>query len=210
MKNILKIGFVAALLILALSVTGFAASITSVEGTDGTNAFATSADALTADTALESTLTVSGTVDVADANVTIMISAEGTIVYVNQTVADENGAFEFEFPVTLENGYVYEVKVNTENSENASKLYFKTASAASINYGDVDGSGVLETLDAVYIARAANKMSVPASVTDADTLGDVDGNGVLETLDAVYVARAANKMSVIDVAAERMAWAAAQ
>ena len=210
MKKILKISFVVALLVLALSLTGYAASVTAVSGTDGTNAFATSADALTADTALETDLTVSGTVDTADANVTIMIEAEKTIVYVNQTVADENGAFEFDFPVTLEAGYTYEVKVNTENSEEASELYFKTAAATALKYGDVDGSGELETIDAVYVARVANKMSVPASVTDADTLGDVDGSGELETIDAVYVARAANKMTVPATPAERMAWYTAE
>ncbi len=212
MRNILKLGVASGLLVLALSLTGYAASVTSVNGTDGVNAFATSADALTADTALESTLTVSGTVDIDEANVTIMISAEDTIVYVNQIVADEDGDFEFEFPVTLEAGYIYEVKVNTENSEKASELYFKTA---ALHYGDIDSDDKVTLDDAIYIARKYSNLTLPNATVMANLdagLGDIDGINGVTLDDAIYVARKYSKLSVPvgGVAEKRLAWYVAQ
>lgn len=205
LRNILKLGVVLCLLIFALSVTGYAASVTSVTGTDGTNTFATTADAVAAYTPLESTLTVSGTVDTAEANVTIMISAESTTVYVNQTVADSNGAFKFEFPVSLEGGYTYEVKVNTENSDTASAMYFKTENN---KYGDLNGDGKITGADTTLLSRhvAELKVSDAAKVSIAAGLADINGIGGITGADTTLLSRYVAELKVSDAATERLSW----
>ena len=208
LKTVFKITLAVGLLLLSFSATSYAASITSVSGTDGTNAFATSAESLTANTPLESTLTVSGTTNTGNVNVTIMISAEGTIVYVNQIVAESDGSFSFNFPVSLEAGYTYEVKVNTENSSTASKLYFKTEAASPLHYGDINGDEKVTSADATQIARKdANLTVAPVAAENIVAgLGDLNGDTYTNVNDATLIMRYDAGVPISAIAKERLSW----
>lgn len=205
LKNIFKIIIASSLLILALGITGYAASVTSVTGTDGTNTFQTSAGAVTAVTPLRSTLNVSGMVDTAEANVTIMISAEDTIVYVNQTVADSEGTFEFDFPVVLEGGYTYEVKVNTENSATAKTMYFKSEAK---HYGDLTGDEAIKIGDSTQLARylVSLRISDTVKANIEAGLADLTGDGAVKSGDLTQLLRYLAQLGITDTAKERTAW----
>lgn len=210
-KSILKIGAAVGLLFSALTMSTYAASITEVSGKDAANnAFAVSQTELTAYTPLSTTLTVTGKTDKAKMNTTILIEAENTTVYLNQTVSDENGNFSFSFPVALQGGYVYTVKVNTEDNDTASKLYFKTESTAPVHYGDVDGDGSLTTNDASSIYKYlgnAKRISATVKSNIVAGLGDVDGDTSLTTNDASAIYKYLGSAKRISATVkQRLAW----
>lgn len=213
-KTFCKVGLIVGLLLIAFGMTTYAASITSVSGTDGTNAFAATQEALGAYTPLDATLSVSGTTDIGDVNVAILIEAEGTIVYVNQTVADSKGNFSFDFPVALQAGYVYVVKVNTENSATASKLYFHTEANEAPHYGDVDGDGAITLNDVSNINKYYGKAArISATVTTNINAGlaDIDGDGGVTFNDissiSKYLGKAARLSNTVK---NRLAWSEAK
>lgn len=213
-KTFCKVGLIVGLLLIALGMTTYAASITSVSGTDGTNAFAATQEALGAYTPLDTTLSVSGTTDIGDVNVAILIEAEGTIVYVNQTVADSEGNFSFDFPVALQAGYVYVVKVNTENSATASKLYFHTEANEAPHYGDVNDDGKITSSDASSINKYlgnAKKLSAKVKANIEAGLADVNGDKKATSSDASsinkYLGRAKKLSNTVK---ERLAWSEAE
>lgn len=213
-KTFCKVGLIVGLLLIAFGMTTYAASITSVSGTDGTNAFAATQEALGAYTPLDTTLSVSGTTDTGDVNVAILIEAEGTIVYVNQTVADSKGNFSFDFPVALQAGYVYVVKVNTENSATASKLYFHTEANEAPHYGDVDGDGAITLNDVSNINKYYGKAArISATVTTNINAGlaDIDGDGGVTFNDissiSKYLGKAARLSNTVK---NRLAWSEAK
>ncbi len=213
-KTFCKVGLIVGLLLIAFGMTTYAASITSVSGTDGTNAFAATQEALGAYTPLDTTLSVSGTTDTGDVNVAILIEAEGTIVYVNQTVADSEGNFSFDFPVALQAGYVYVVKVNTENSATASKLYFHTEANEAPHYGDVDGDGAITLNDVSNINKYYGKAArISATVTTNINAGlaDIDGDGGVTFNDissiSKYLGKAARLSNTVK---NRLAWSEAK
>ena len=213
-KTFCKVGLIVGLLLIAFGMTTYAASITSVSGTDGTNAFAATQEALGAYTPLDTTLSVSGTTDIGDVNVAILIEAEGTIVYVNQTVADSKGNFSFDFPVALQAGYVYVVKVNTENSATASKLYFHTEANEAPHYGDVDGDGAITLNDVSNINKYYGKAArISATVTTNINAGlaDIDGDGGVTFNDissiSKYLGKAARLSNTVK---NRLAWSEAK
>lgn len=209
-KTFCKIGLIVGLLLGAFGMSTYAANITSVTGSDGTNTFATSEDALTAETPLSSTLSISGKTDSAKANVTLMIEAEDTVVYLNQTVADSDGNFSFSFPVALEKGYVYTVKTNTEGSETAGKMYFKTAAKDVVRYGDVDGNKSLTNNDAVVLAKymkGSTQISDTVKNNVEAGLGNVDASSTLTSNDIVALLKyMKGSTQVSSTVKERLAW----
>ncbi len=149
-----------------------------------------------------------------DVNVAILIEAEGTIVYVNQTVADSKGNFSFDFPVALQAGYVYVVKVNTENSATASKLYFHTEANEAPHYGDVDGDGAITLNDVSNINKYYGKAArISATVTTNINAGlaDIDGDGGVTFNDissiSKYLGKAARLSNTVK---NRLAWSEAK
>ena len=173
MKRILKLSLIVGVLFVLLSVSAFAASISSVSGTDGTNTFAESAAAVTAETPIESTITLSGTADTANANISIKVETEGVIVYVNQIVSKADKSFTFSFPVSLEHGRLYEIGMNIEGSTSApKKLYFK---APILKYGDLSRDNKVNNTDLTQLLRyaSAKGYSNDTATSIAEGRGDI-------------------------------------
>ena len=114
MKRILKLSLIVGVLFVLLSISAFAATVSSVSGTDGINAFPTTEAAITSETPVETSITLSGTIDAANVNVSVMIFSDDVPVYVNQVVSGQDGSFYLRFPAQLEYGRVYEVRMMRE------------------------------------------------------------------------------------------------
>ena len=62
-------------------------------------------------------------------------------------------------------------------------------------FGDVNGDGVADTIDATLVQRVATRLSVPYS-NEMMMRGDIDGDGEIAILDATFIQRYATRAAV--------------
>ena len=178
----------------------FAAEVTITDATDGALKFAQSASAVSGTTPKGATISVSGTTSVPEAVVTIMVVRDGlsenagkdeilaATIYANVLISDASGAFSLSFPLSpVAPDGIYAVKVNVEGATTeAAARFFRTGEVTGL-YGDVDGNGGVDELDAMWIMRHCIGLDTPANCNW--TAADVDGNGGVDELDAMWIMR---------------------
>ncbi len=206
MKKILKLSLIVGVLFVLLSISAFAATVNSVSGTDGINRFPSTEAELVSETPLETSITLSGTTDVANVNVSVMIFSDDVPVYVNQVVSKADKSFTLSFPAILEYGRVYEVRINAEGSTSAAKkLYFK---AESLKYGDLTNDKKVNTSDLQQLLRYISKQSCTATALAAieEGKGDVTGDNKTNTSDLTQILRYVSNKNVSNTVKSRLSW----
>lgn len=206
MKRILKLSLMVGVLFALLSISAFAATVTSLTGTDGVNTFPATEAELSAETPVETSITLSGTTDTANANVSVMIFSDNVAVYVNQVISMEDGSFSLNFPAQLEYGRVYEVRVNAEGSTTApQKCYFK---AEMLRYGDLTADDKVTTSDLQQLLRYISKKSCTENALAAieEGRGDITGDNKANTLDLTQLLRYLSSYNISNTATSRLSW----
>lgn len=94
----------------------------------------------------------------------------------------ENGEFISDDPVLWESAFWY------KDEDQTLKVTARFADPAAVIPGDCDGSGAVDTTDALYVLRCA--LGISGSAADMPNC-DMDGSGGIDTTDALLILRIA-------------------